>query len=201
MPTLEEVSPDVTELAEKVNKLGMNSDSSPNSGSDDESDDEFHDACDRASNPGEQEKDEEFTEAELLVSKSTLRTDTLTDINDRTFQELILKGETSKSEGNQLYVKEQWEDAKQRYLYGLTCAPKRKAPPAPPPPIPNADSDTPEEKVPAQQEANTPAPTEIEKRAAGLRAQLYCNIGACCVKLVRSSPLGYSTTILTFILE
>lgn len=119
----------------------------------------------------------------------------------RTLQELISKGETSKTEGNQLYVKEQWQDAKQRYLHGLTCAPKRKASPAPLPSVPDADSDIPEEKAPAQKEANTPAPTEIEKRAASLRAQLYCNIGACCVKLVRLSPSDYSVVVLTLVLE
>ncbi|KAF8593133.1 hypothetical protein BDV93DRAFT_612334 [Ceratobasidium sp. AG-I] len=164
MPTIEEVSPNATELSENDDKLGLNSEASRMSGSDDESDDEFHDACDRVSNAGErEEKDKEFTEAELL--------------------ELISKGETSKGEGNQLYVKEQWQDAKARYLHGLTCAPKRKAPPVPPPPVPNADADTPVEKAPVQEEANTPAPSEIETRAAALRAQLYCNIGACCVKL------------------
>ncbi|KAF8603941.1 hypothetical protein BDV93DRAFT_544283 [Ceratobasidium sp. AG-I] len=164
MPTLEEVFPNVAELTKNVDKLGLDSEAIRGSGSDDESDDEFHDACDRVSNPGERgEKDEVFTEAELL--------------------ELIAKGEASKSEGNQLYVKEQWQDAKARYLHGLTCAPKRNTPLTPPPPVPNADADTPVEQAPVQDEANTPTPTEIETRAAALRAQLYCNIGACCVNL------------------
>ncbi|KAF8603685.1 hypothetical protein BDV93DRAFT_556385 [Ceratobasidium sp. AG-I] len=62
------------------------------SGSDDGSDGEFYDARNRASNRGEQkEKDEEFTEAELLK----------------------LKDETSKSEGNQLNVQERWQNTKQ----------------------------------------------------------------------------------------
>lgn len=80
MPTLEEVSPDVAELTTNADKLGLE-DAGRRLGSDDGSNDEFHDACDQVSDTGEREKEEEFTEAELLVSKSALCTNAHIHIN------------------------------------------------------------------------------------------------------------------------
>ena len=59
MPTLEEVSPNVAELTKNVNPPGIKSENNRNLGLDDESDDEFHDACDRVSNPREREDKDE----------------------------------------------------------------------------------------------------------------------------------------------
>jgi hypothetical protein len=69
MPSIEEVSPSVTELTKDTENLGLNSEHKRQS-LDDESDDEFHDACDRVPESGAKEAEEEFTESEILVSKS-----------------------------------------------------------------------------------------------------------------------------------
>jgi hypothetical protein len=69
MPVIEEVPLSAIELTKDVENLGLNSKHERRS-LDDESDDEFHDACDRASESGAKEAEEEFTESEILVSKS-----------------------------------------------------------------------------------------------------------------------------------
>ncbi|KAG8700313.1 hypothetical protein FRC09_006031, partial [Ceratobasidium sp. 395] len=157
-----EVPPNLTDLAQKTEDLVLNSDKD-NQHSDDDSDDEFHDAHDLV--PETQADDVEgFTEDEIL--------------------ELILRAEVSKTEGNKLYINDQWEGAKQSYSHGLTSVPKRKPPlPSAPPKPAKDESDSAQE----QNEKNESSPlvvpsTELEKRAASLRAQLNCNIGACCVK-------------------
>lgn len=93
MPTLEEVPPNVAELTENVDKIGLAEESGRRAGSDDGSDDEFHDACDRVSDAGEPEgKDEEFTDAELLVSKSVSWVYIQTHINALIFTGVNIEG-------------------------------------------------------------------------------------------------------------
>ncbi|KAG9084827.1 hypothetical protein FS749_004920 [Ceratobasidium sp. UAMH 11750] len=163
MSATEQISPRIVDIIQKTEQLGLDSDHRRQN-PDDDSDDEFHDACDRVPEPGADDI-EEFTEAEIL--------------------KLIKSAEASKTEGNKLYVGDKWEEAKQSYSYGLTRVPKRK-----PPPRPSVSSDpTPKETGAAAREEEgkmePPPQTELEKRAASLRAQLNCNIGACCVRLVR----------------
>ncbi|KAG8754307.1 hypothetical protein FRC12_011238 [Ceratobasidium sp. 428] len=160
-----EVPPNLTDLAQKTEDLVLNSDKD-NQHSDDDSDDEFHDAHDLV--PETQADDVEgFTEDEIL--------------------ELILRAEVSKTEGNKLYINDQWEEAKQSYSHGLTSVPKRKPPlPSAPPKPAKDESDSAQEQNEKDESSPLVVPsTELEKRAASLRAQLNCNIGACCVKQVR----------------
>ncbi|QRV97721.1 tetratricopeptide repeat protein 1 [Ceratobasidium sp. AG-Ba] len=166
MPAIEELSSDTLDLAEKTQKLALGSEGARDD-SGDESEDEFHDACDRMAGPGSNDV-EEFTEAEIL--------------------ELIESAEASKAEGNKLYVKDEWEAAKECYAHGLTRVPKRKPTRAPPPPPTreNEGETSQDEGSDHKEEApkdDSPPPTELEVRAASLRAQLNCNIGACLVKM------------------
>ncbi|KAG8736055.1 hypothetical protein FRC10_009859, partial [Ceratobasidium sp. 414] len=160
MSTIEQVFPSVADVTQQTKQLVLDSDSEPQNS--DDSDDEFHDACDRVPGPGADDIGE-FTEAEIL--------------------ELIESAEASKAEGNKLYVNDKWEEAKQSYSHGLTRVPKRKPPPSSSVP----SNPTPKTKEgPAREEGEkveAPPPTELEKRAASLRAQLNCNIGACCVRI------------------
>ncbi|ELU37913.1 TPR_2 domain-containing protein [Rhizoctonia solani AG-1 IA] len=140
-----------------------------------DSEDEFHDACDRVA-PREGAAIE-FTEEEIL--------------------DLLSRAELSKSQGNKLYVEDRWEEAKEHYKHGLTCAPKRKH--SPPKPTPNGregrldprSSTEPESRPPEAESSSSEELSELEKKSASLRAQLNCNVGACCVKLVRH-PYFYS---------
>ncbi|KAG9124689.1 hypothetical protein FRC07_010611 [Ceratobasidium sp. 392] len=163
MPAVEELSPSVAELTQKTEQLGINPDNERQN-SDDDSDDEFHDARDTVPEPRADDV-EEFTEAEIL--------------------ELIASAEASKAEGNKLYIKDQWEAAKQCYLHGLTRVPKRKPASSPAPPKPTREEgDSVQEEEDKSKSAPVTIPlTELEKRAASLRAQLHCNVGACCVKM------------------
>ncbi|CAE6435868.1 unnamed protein product [Rhizoctonia solani] len=158
MPSVEELSSASTSLSPKLENASMDSDS----------DAEFHDASDRVA-PGESEGTE-FTEEEIL------------DLHSR--------AESSKVQGNKLYIEDRWEEAKEHYKHGLTCVPKRKA--KPPKQTPNAREGSLEEisppeiePQPSEEKASSPPeePSELEKKSASLRAQLNCNIGACCVKL------------------
>ncbi|KAF8683256.1 Tetratricopeptide repeat protein [Rhizoctonia solani] len=132
-----------------------------------DSEDEFHDACDRVA-PREGAAIE-FTEEEIL--------------------DLLSRAELSKSQGNKLYVEDRWEEAKEHYKHGLTCAPKRKH--SPPKPTPNGregrldprSSTEPESRPPEAESSSSEELSELEKKSASLRAQLNCNVGACCVKL------------------
>ncbi|CAE6441622.1 unnamed protein product [Rhizoctonia solani] len=157
MPSIEKVPSRSTGLSPKLEKFQIESDS----------EDEFHDACDRVA-PGESESTE-FTEEEIL--------------------DLLSRAESSKSQGNKLYVEDRYEEAKEHYQHGLTCVPKRKA--KPPKPSPNGregslEQDSPGEGESHPEEEGKSPPEELsewEKKSASLRAQLNCNIGACCVKL------------------
>ncbi|CAE6366162.1 unnamed protein product [Rhizoctonia solani] len=133
---------------------------------DSEDEDDFHDACDRVAPEGE---GVEFTEEEIL--------------------DLLSRAESSKSQGNKLYIEDRWEEAKEHYKHGLTCVPKRK--PSPPGPTPNGREGQLEPRPPTESEPRpleevslpTEELSELEKKSASLRAQLNCNIGACHVKL------------------
>ncbi|KAG8729206.1 hypothetical protein FRC11_009282 [Ceratobasidium sp. 423] len=157
MPSVEELPSGSTGLSPKLERAELGSDS----------EDEFHDACDRVA-PGEGESTE-FTEEETL--------------------DLLSRAESSKSQGNKLYIEDRWEEAKEHYKHGLTCVPKRKA--KPPKPTPDGREGSLEEPLPAESESQPSREgesppeelSELEKKSASLRAQLNCNIGACCVKL------------------
>ncbi|CAE6471979.1 unnamed protein product [Rhizoctonia solani] len=157
MPSIEKLPSGSTGLSPKLEKTQLESDS----------EDEFHDACDRVA-PGEGEN-AEFTEEEVL--------------------DILSRAELSKSQGNKLYVEDRCEEAKEHYQHGLTCVPKRKA--KPPKPSPNGregslEQDSPGEGESRPEEEGKSPPeelSELEKKSASLRAQLNCNIGACCVKL------------------
>ncbi|CAE6378753.1 unnamed protein product [Rhizoctonia solani] len=157
MPSIQELPSGNTKLSPKLEKMGLDSDS----------EEEFHDACDRVA-PGEGEG-AEFTEVEIL--------------------ELLSRAESSKSQGNKLYVEDRWEEAKEHYKHGLTCVPKRK--PSPPKPAPNGREGPLEAHPPTERETGPSEGesfpieelSELEKKSASLRAQLNCNIGACHVKL------------------
>ncbi|CAE6517937.1 unnamed protein product [Rhizoctonia solani] len=158
MPLVEKLPSGSTGLSPKLERTQLDSDS----------EDEFHDACDRAAT-GEGEG-MEFTEEEVL--------------------DLLSRAELSKSQGNKSYVEDRWEEAKEHYQHGLTCVPKRKA--KPPKPTPNGRDGSLEHDSPAEsdsrisgEEESSPLEelSELEQKSASLRAQLNCNIGACCVKL------------------
>ncbi|KAJ1301433.1 hypothetical protein OPQ81_008691 [Rhizoctonia solani] len=158
MPSIENLPSGSTGLSPKLEKTELESDS----------EDDFHDACDRVA-LGEGEGPE-FTEEEIL--------------------DLLSRAESSKQQGNKLYVEDRWEEAKEHYKYGLTCVPKRKA--KPPNPTPNGREGALEDHVLAEFDSQPPGEgesslpeesSELEKKSAALRAQLNCNIGACCVKL------------------
>ncbi|KDN40575.1 hypothetical protein RSAG8_08047, partial [Rhizoctonia solani AG-8 WAC10335] len=158
MPSVEKSPSGSTGLSPKLENAQLESDS----------EDDFHDACDRVA-PGEGESTE-FTEEEIL--------------------DLLSRAELFKSQGNKLYVKDRWEEAKEHYTHGLTCVPKRKA--KPPTSTPNGREGLPEDDLLAEPETRlsgegeSSPPEELsepEKKSASLRAQLNCNIGACCVKL------------------
>ncbi|KAG9093408.1 hypothetical protein FRC06_011532 [Ceratobasidium sp. 370] len=149
MPAIEPVSPSLADITQETEQLGLESDRQRRV--DNDSDDEFHDACDRAPQP-EADDVEEFTEAEIL--------------------EIIKTAEASKAEGNKLYINDKMEEAKQSYSYGLSRVPKRKRPPRSPPPSNPASTG---KDGPAREEGEKvepPPPTELEQRAASLRAQL-----------------------------
>ncbi|GAB1522519.1 hypothetical protein RhiTH_005639 [Rhizoctonia solani] len=124
-----------------------------------DSEDEFHDACDRVA-PREGAAIE-FTEEEIL--------------------DLLSRAELSKSQGNKLYVEDRWEEAKEHYKHGLTCAPKRKH--SPPKPTPNGregrldprSSTEPESRPPEAESSSSEELSELENKSASLRAQLNCN--------------------------
>ncbi|KAG8689371.1 hypothetical protein FRC08_010977 [Ceratobasidium sp. 394] len=69
MSATKQISPHIADITQKTEQLGIDSDHRRQN-SDDDSDDEFHDARDRAPEPGADDI-EELTEAEILVGKST----------------------------------------------------------------------------------------------------------------------------------
>ncbi|KAG8688641.1 hypothetical protein FRC08_011321 [Ceratobasidium sp. 394] len=69
MSATEQISPHIADITQKTEQLGIDSDHQRQN-SDDDSDDEFHDARDRVPEPGADDI-EELTEAEILVGKST----------------------------------------------------------------------------------------------------------------------------------
>ncbi|CAE6536336.1 unnamed protein product [Rhizoctonia solani] len=158
MPLVEELPSGSTGLSPKLKNTELESDS----------EDDFHDACDRVAPEGGETT--EFTEEEIL--------------------DLLSRAESSKSQGNKLYIEDRWEEAKEHYKHGLTCVPKRKA--KPPKPTPNGREGSLEDHLPEESESqpsrkreSSPPEeiSELEKKSVSLRAQLNCNIGACCVKL------------------
>ncbi len=119
----------------------------------------------------------------------------IADVHALLMQAQLGEAEELKQEGNDLFRRDKWDEALQRYRNGLAQLPKRRVPPPPPPrPATEEEGDT----LPAEGDANL-APTDAESQhestlhsdvdaplkgeCAKARSVLNANIAACHVKL------------------